>query len=1101
MPTYTGKGYIGNRIAGYTKTSKGKIIKKGQKVFIDFTDAFTWTIIGKRGKGKSYGANVLIEEILEQNPTLGVLVIDIMGLYFSLKYPNLKDGNPSPELRGWEKDVQPKGYADRVRVLVPEGFKHCYPLKKDGSPSYDGVIGIRPSQLTTQNWLDALDLDINKPQGQVLSIFVERIKKETSGNFTIAQLVRLIQDIVTIDETPEEEQNELALNVMDEITFSSRTIEALQAKIMATRTWGIFSKNGLKLHELIVPGIVTVLDLSWHEIPDSVGALLVGFLTERLFALRKMKSLEAMHQEIGEDINYLGDDTDLPPPVLVVEEAQNYLGTGRDKKFSIGSFKKYILMGRQALCSSILVTQQPQNLDTSPLAQINGVITFNLSHEKDIKTTKGIIPCNVPPKWADSLRALEIGEAFIAFSDKSEMVKVKVRPRRSIHLARTKSTKIIDLKTLPKPPNVKEIFPEETEIDPIEPPAPVNSFQEQGQVEKLTTQLTTAEMKNRHIKELANEEIEKLQDDLTKYKQQLEQLTAENMQLDQRNQSLQDRIDKLLEDIKELQVLTDSIKVDELNGIIIAKFDEERGHIADYANTTKNVTDILCRELARTAIGFGEAIDFQKYSTKHDPPIHCFAKRYSRKVEDARGGSTLYALVIFTTDENLDFANEYIGSIVKEILGVDEVTQRQIIDKYYSRCFFTSSELRKAVVAYQKEAEIRKKRFEMIIKKKDAFNNSMKTLLLEARSERNELRRQVANLSEFLKLDDPIMRNAIIEDEKSRIVKLSQELAEVKRRLEESKEVHEIDLDKAKNEILKMDREIEALQYRLDLEQTFEAEPVDFEQISSQTQAQVQQAPPQLKDFLASDTFRKAIVNVIDNERKPLIEENTDLKEALKVYKKAVSEARQIILNLQDKRDQQVAQAEMKAKRTYDLAKNYEVEISLLKKQLKDYTSPISVNTAEQKQGFKDLLPAHIFRDFNKEFLPEQIAKAVQGFKKELTSLEPLAHRIMSILESVDARLGVENLDNLIMDKNWKTIRIRLDKLEKKNLVIKTKKGNRVYFRSGLRQKVLTAFRPFKAALSDTEMSQCYLEVRSVLEIRHLPLPHPKNGTLDGAVN
>jgi hypothetical protein len=991
-------------------------------------------------------------------------------------------------------------------VLVPEGFKDKYP-----PGTYDGTIGIRPSQLQLQTWLDVLRLAPNEPQGIVLSVFLKRMK-EANPNFTLTQLTQLIDAVITIDETPAEERNETAINVTQEITFRAPTIEALQSKILATSTWGIFSKNALNIFELVKPGIVTVIDLSHHEIPESVGALLVGFLTERLYALRKMESLQSMHKDIGQEVAYVTAGQELPPPVLIVEEAHNYLGKGKGQKFSVASFKKYIKQGRQAKCSLITITQQPQELDTSPLSQIDGIIVFKTTHDKDLKTIQDIAPYSLPKNWKDIVRNLEIGEAYIIYSNKPPE-KIKIRPRRSIHLARSESTSLSDLEDLTEQKRttsegVESLEPEEiperitdqetqvdldevTEIESIPPPPPTNNYQELNEVSQLSRELYTAKLKNRNLREGKNDEIGRLN-------AQVQQLELENA--------------KLKETTTELQR---SQRPQEINGILLAVFDQVRGHISDYYTPSPEVTDVLIREIARSAIGFGEQLDQMQFTLNKIPKIHCTSKRFEQPMEDARGGTILYALVIFTSDETLQFDDKFLGAIIKNLQN-DWDTRQKIIDKYYSQIFFPTHQLRQALVLYQKELEALRKKFKVTKDRKEKIIQTLKEQIVDLRLEQRELHLQIAGLTDYLKIDDPNVRDTILNEQRKHLLDLTKELQETKGQLQDEQKTHQVNLDDAKEEILKMDRQIEQLEIKLETVEEYGVAPINTEipsamlripqsQVvsSSRTQTQAQEiTDADLLPVFQNQRFRAILQEFMQKEREPVLKEMEDLKATVLTYRNGIGEARQIILDLKQKRDTQVIKAEVETSRIYKYSKQLEMEIYTLKRVNRDLMSPITVNTPEEKKRFQEKLPTEVFVEFNKEFLPEQIAISTQQLKKTLTSLDTLSFRIMSILESINTTLNAENLGNLIMDYAWKTIRGRINDLEKKKLVNTTKKGSRILFSSNLKRLIMSQLKPFSAAMTEVQMNEIYTQIRNVLEIRLLPLPTAtKNGGIRGFSN
>jgi hypothetical protein len=1112
MSGATGKGWIGNKIKGYADTPMGPVIEKGDRVYIDFTKSFVWTIIGKRGFGKSYGVSDIIEEILDQNPTLGILIIDIMGIYFSLKYPNEKDGVPSPELRGWEKEVSPKSYADKVRVLVPEGYKDKYP-----AGTYDGVISIRPNQLTLQNWLDALRLQPTEPQGIVLSIFLKRIK-ELNPNFTLTQLTNLIQDVVTLDETPEDQRDNTVIDLSNEIHFRSTTIETLQSKLLSTETWGIFSRNALKISQLVKPGFATIIDLSWHEIPDSVGALLIGFLTERLYSLRKQQSISEMHEAIGESIS-TEEYEDIPPPVLVVEEAHNYLGKSRKTQFCVEGFKKYILQGRQAKCSLITITQQPQNLDTRPLSQIDGCIVMNLSHEQDLKAAQSIIPTVLPARWKDTIVGLKIGEGLIAYSNQKELIKFKFRPRRSIHLARTESTSMFDLKSI-KSSTIKEEEEEDsTIIEPVEAPPVVSNMHELNEVTHLTADLVVARMKNERLRESKQQAVEELNNQTAELSnqtvelnKQLEKLTQDNFALTHRNTDLEKASAGYQETITKLQKVVDSCKVEnETKGIMIAVFDQDRGYIPDTCSTASIVNETLLRDIARSAIGFGDDLKTLQFSIEKEVIVHCYTKRFIRQEDEARGFKILYSLVIFTSDSEEKFNESALDRIITKLIE-NWRNRNTILAQYFNQYFFSTAQLNQAVILYKMELDSARNRLRALIQRQKTREDLLRDQIIKLREEKQLLVTQITNLSEFLALDDDKLREIAIKEEQKRIFELSEELSKVKQVLDDERKQTALNLDEAKEVIRKLDLDLETTENRIrreiemDLAAQERAEPQKMgPQIEERIGTHQAQAPiPQgsresLMEFLESSGVMTIVDQLMKEEKVKNDEEIQDLRGAVDKYKEGIQILKNYIEKVKRNRDEQLIQKGMEANRLTRVNLNQEQEIAVLKRKLKDQRrrSAATLTKDEQEKIFSsDAIPVEWARSFNQESYPKIITEATQKLKQKITDLDPLAYKILSVLESLDVAIRSDNIDKLIIDWSMSSIYKRLDDLKKREFITQSKDGVKVFYKSNLRRLVLTTFKPFKSVLTDSQLEQIYLEIRSVLEI-HRPSTPGSMSTLE----
>ncbi|MFX0135385.1 MAG: ubiquitin-like domain-containing protein [Candidatus Hodarchaeota archaeon] len=93
-----------------------------------------------------------------------------------------------------------------------------------------------------------------------------------------------------------------------------------------------------------------------------------------------------------------------------------------------------------------------------------------------------------------------------------------------------------------------------------------------------------------------------------------------------------------------------------MKGVFLCKFDEIKGYIPiepllidndEYLNN-----EILLEEIARNAIGFGSFVEFNSFSLSG---INCISRRFSVSIQDARGGSAIYSLVIIADEDVMKF--------------------------------------------------------------------------------------------------------------------------------------------------------------------------------------------------------------------------------------------------------------------------------------------------------------------------------------------------------------------------------------------------------------------------------------------------------------
>ncbi len=73
----------------------GQTVSLSNKVYLDVSKSHIIFVVGKRGSGKSYSLGVIAEGIYdlpdEIKKNLAVVMLDTMGIYWTMKYPNNKD--------------------------------------------------------------------------------------------------------------------------------------------------------------------------------------------------------------------------------------------------------------------------------------------------------------------------------------------------------------------------------------------------------------------------------------------------------------------------------------------------------------------------------------------------------------------------------------------------------------------------------------------------------------------------------------------------------------------------------------------------------------------------------------------------------------------------------------------------------------------------------------------------------------------------------------------------------------------------------------------------------------------------------------------------
>src|SRR3989338_1601739 len=138
-------GREGTILLGKHYVKMGGVTALSQPVYLDLNRAHVVFVCGKRGSGKSYSMGAIAEGISqlpsEHRKKLSVILLDTMGVYWTMKYPNHKD---EELLKEWGFE----GRAIDVVIYTPYGFfDKC---KEEGIPA-DVPFAINPAELSPED--------------------------------------------------------------------------------------------------------------------------------------------------------------------------------------------------------------------------------------------------------------------------------------------------------------------------------------------------------------------------------------------------------------------------------------------------------------------------------------------------------------------------------------------------------------------------------------------------------------------------------------------------------------------------------------------------------------------------------------------------------------------------------------------------------------------------------------------------------------------------------------------------------------------------------------------------------------------------------------
>jgi hypothetical protein len=347
--------------------------------------------------GKSYSAGVIAEEITslpeEIKQNLACLMVDTMGIFWSMKNPNDQD---VLLLNGW--GLKPKAFP--VRNIVPVGLTDFY--DKAGI-SYDGTFSVKPSELSVGDWALTFDIDILEPLG----ILLERVIKKLVGReYSIKDIINEIEE----DKRSEDKEK-----------------LALENRFIAAEGWGIFSTEATPIEEFLKPGAATVLDVSLQE--WSIRNLMLGILIREIYqarmSARREEELAIMEGEFVKKI---------PMTWIIIDEAENFIPARRETA-ATHDILTLLRQGRQPGISLVLITQRPNRIHEDSIAQADLVISHRLTAKPDLEALSAIMQTYLLFDIKKSITELPKtkGSALVLDDNSERLFNIQVRPRMSWH--------------------------------------------------------------------------------------------------------------------------------------------------------------------------------------------------------------------------------------------------------------------------------------------------------------------------------------------------------------------------------------------------------------------------------------------------------------------------------------------------------------------------------------------------------------------------------------------------------------------------------------------------------------------------------------------
>ena len=406
-------GKTGTVFIGKQYVKMGQVTSLSNPVYLDVAGSHVVFIVGKRGSGKSYSMGAIAEGIsdlsLEVKQNLSILLLDTMGIYWTMKYPNFQDAEL---LKQWNFEPKPLD----VKIHTPAGFFAQF--KEQGIPT-DFAFSLRPIDVNAEDWCTVFDFNPNSAEGVLITKVVQQLNLQ-GESYELEQLLRIISE----DKESEKVVKNIVLNQFEKV-----------------QGWGVFAKEGTPLKDLVSPGQVTVLDLSPYVTMASgwaIKALVVGLICRTLFNQRMLARKTEEFQTLDAAMHYFTKEKkeklDEPLVWVALDEAHELLPR-EGKTAATDALITILREGRQPGISLILASQQPGKIHTDVMTQSDIVLAHRITARMDVEALQQLTQSYMRQGLEHEIDTLpRVQGSSVAFDDANErLFPMQVRPRFTWH--------------------------------------------------------------------------------------------------------------------------------------------------------------------------------------------------------------------------------------------------------------------------------------------------------------------------------------------------------------------------------------------------------------------------------------------------------------------------------------------------------------------------------------------------------------------------------------------------------------------------------------------------------------------------------------------
>ena len=405
-------GDLATTLIGKQYITMGNVISLGNNIMLDALRPHVVLIAGKRGSGKSYTMGVIAEGLasLEEETANSItsLIIDTMGIYWTMKNPNYKEADL---LKQW--NYQPTAFKN-INVFVPKGTFEK--VKEENVEMADYPFSISANEISASDWCGIFGFSVNDEYGILINQVLEALNEEKE----------------TYD------LNDIIENINSQIAASDTIKEAVKERFQAAIRWGLFEKEGTKIEDLLMPGYINILDISLyaHSFGEfSLRALVIGLLSQKILEIRTtQRRLEELNEINSTEITEEEKKKTIPIVWMFIDEVHEFL-PANGKTAASDSLSRVIKEGRQPGIGLVIATQQPGKLDTDIITQSDIIISQHVTAKLDIDALNTVMQTYMASDIRKYLMDLpRLPGACIILDDNSERIyPVQIRPRFTWH--------------------------------------------------------------------------------------------------------------------------------------------------------------------------------------------------------------------------------------------------------------------------------------------------------------------------------------------------------------------------------------------------------------------------------------------------------------------------------------------------------------------------------------------------------------------------------------------------------------------------------------------------------------------------------------------